>query len=444
MLPLLPRLFVPNSEEMKIRQPIFVRLALCLLPVLFALVAHSDELPNENHCYDPSIKTIEIFKEGFEMSQPVILLNSDEKLLIQFDDLDPDIKRFKYTIRHCNADWSTSADLAIGDYIDGYRDENIDQYEYSYNTTVKYTHFKTTFPTARMKPKLSGNYLLIAYDDDPSQVVFTARFMVVEASPVGSVGQVVQSTQTALHFTHQQVDFIVRLNGFRVLDAEREIKVILVQNGRIDNALLLTKPRFARSEELDYRYDESISFSGGNQFRSFDIKSLQYQTERIARIAYDSTYQVYLLADQPRTFKQYTFEKDLNGKFFIKNEEHAENSNIEADYAWVHFYLPYPAMITTGTFHVLGDLTSWQMNENSRMYFNPEHKGFELNLFLKQGYYNYIYVLKEKGKTCAEESLIEGSHWETENDYTVYVYYHELGSLYDRLLAVDMINSLQH
>jgi hypothetical protein len=266
--------------------------------------------------------------------------------------------------------------------------------------------------------------------------------MVLEASPVVAAGKVVQGSQIESRLSRQQIDFVVRLNGFQVLDVTREIKIILMQNGRWDNLLHLSKPRFARTDELDYRFDESISFNGGNQFRNFDIKSLQYQSERIARIAYDTTNQVFLLADQPRTYKQYSFEKDINGSFYIKSEDHAERSNTEADYAWVHFYLPFPSLITTGTFHILGGLTYWEINDNNRMYFNPEHKGYELNLLLKQGYYNYVYVFRENGKKAGDESFIEGSHWETENDYTIFIYYHETGSLYDRLIAVNFFNTM--
>jgi hypothetical protein len=414
-----------------------------LLLLLGSLSCFADGFPNENICYDPSIKTIQVFREGSELSPPIIQLNSGDRLSVQFDDLDPDIKRYKFTILHCESDWSSSADLSVADFIEGYREENIDRYEYSYNTTVRYIHFKTTFPTENMRPRLSGNYLLVVYEDDPSLVAFTARFMVVESSSVVSEGKIVQSSQIGERLSRQQIDFVVHLNGFQVFNVDREIKIVLMQNGRWDNVLQFSKPRFARTDELDYRFDESISFSGGNQFRYFDIKSLQYQSERIARIAYDTTNQVYLLADQPRTFKQYTFEQDLNGNFFIKNEDHAEHSSTEADYAWVHFYLPYPAMITTGTFHILGALSSWQVNNENRMYFNPAHKGYELSLFLKQGYYNYMYVLKENGKKAGDESFIEGSHWETENDYTIFVYFHETGSLFDRLIAVNVLNTLQ-
>lgn len=411
------------------------------LSAFFAIPVFAGDFPNETRCYDPSVKTIEVFPEGFYMAPAVIQLNSTDRLSIQFDDLDPDIKRYKYTIMHCSADWQTSSDLTVSDFIDGYREENIDQYEYSYNTTVRYIHFKTTFPTANMRPKISGNYLLVVYEDDPSQLTFTVRFMVVESSPVVVSGKVVQSSQIASHNTRQQVDFVVTLNGFLVADVGREIRVVLMQNGRWDNLLYLSRPRFARTDELDYRYDESISFNGGNQFRNFDTKSLQYQSERIAKISYDTTNQVFLLADQPRTYKQYVLEKDINGCFYIKNEDHAEKSTTEADYAWVHFFLPYPALLTTGTFHIMGQLTYWQLDNSSRMYFNPEHKGYELNLFLKQGYYNYMYVLKENGKQVGDETFIEGNHWETENDYSVFVYYHETGSLYDRLISLGILNS---
>jgi hypothetical protein len=244
------------------------------------------------------------------------------------------------------------------------------------------------------------------------------------------------------HLSRQQIDLEVKLNGMAVTDISREIKVIVQQNGRWDNVLKLGNPRFIRGDDLDYRYDESIAFDGGNQYRSFDTKSLIYQSERIAKISYDTTYQVFLVNDLPRTFKQYVSEQDLNGKFYVKNEEHAENSNTEADYTWIHFFLPYPALLATGQFFVIGELTRWEICPEGRMNYNYNRKGYELNLFLKQGYYNYLYVLKENGKSSGDVAFIEGNHWETENDYSIYVYYHETGSLYDRLIAVNFINTI--
>jgi hypothetical protein len=365
-----------------------------------------------------------------------------ESLSLHFDDLGPEVRPFRFTVIHCESDWSTTPDLPVSDYIAGFQDEKIDRFEYSYNTTTPYIHFTATLPTPDMQLKLSGNYLLVVYDEDPEKVVFTRRFMVMESSPVSVGGKVIQSTRMEDRQTRQQIDFVLDLNGFTIMDIGRELKVVVQQNGRWDNALRLGKPRFARGDELDYRYDEQIAFNGGNLFRSFDTKSLLYQSERISRITYDTVYNVFLLADLPRAFKQMTTGNDLNGRFYIKNEEQAENSHIEADYAWIHFFVPWPSMMSAGKPYLMGELTSWNMDGKSQLNYNFNLKGYEAALFLKQGWYDYIYVVKENGKTTGEESYIEGSHWEAPNEYTIYVYYQQAGSGFDRLIAVGFLDAM--
>lgn len=398
-------------------------------------------IPAENICYDPMIRTIQVHQEGDALSMPLIHLGTPERLAFSFDDLGPDLKRYKFTIQQCNFDWTLNERMDPSDFIAGWREENIDRFEYSYNTTVKYIHFSAVFPTENMSPKVSGNYLLIVYEEEPYRVIFTRRFLVAETTSLTLSGRVVQSSLPGVQQLSQQVDFLVNLNGFQVNDVTREIRTIVQQNGRSDNEIIILKPRFSRSGELDYRYDENITFAGGNQFRNFDIKSLLYQSEYISKIQFDTVTQVYLLNDLPRTYKQYTFDPDLNGRFFIKNEEHAENSAIEADYALVHFFLPYPASIPNGDFFILGDLTQMQLNGTSVMRYNLSRRGYEADLLLKQGYYNYLYVFREKGRLRGDETLIEGSHWETENEYSIRIYYTETGSLYSRLIGAYTLNS---
>jgi len=416
---------------------VFVVIRLILLPSLYAM-----DIPNGNVIYKSNIRTVQLYKEGFELSSPVITLNSTEKVKLSFDDLDGGNKRYRFTIQHCEADWTTSTGVSASDYIDGYREENIDDYAYSYNTTVIYTHYTALFPTRSMRPRLSGNYLLVVYEEDPSNIVLTRRFLVAETTPVGITGKVSQSARMDMRNSGQQIDFTVNLNGFRVSGIRLELNVVIQQNERWDNVLRNIKPRFIRGDEIDYTYDENNLFSGGNEFRNFDTKSLAYQSERIKRILFDTTSQVYLLEDQPRPLKNYTFEKDLNGRFYIKNEENAVNSDIEADYAWIHFFLSYPVMRSDGQMVILGALTNWQPDAGSRMTYSFTRRGYWLNLFLKQGYYNYEYVFILNGRNTGDESLTEGSHWETENEYTIYVYYHEAGGLYDRLIATQDLNSI--
>ncbi len=415
---------------------------LLFLPWL-GMTCRAGDIPAINRVYDPELKSVQVFREGDELGLPVIRLHSDEKLTFRFDDLGPGLKRFRFTVIHCGNDWSPSTDLIPADYLEGFREENVESYRYSYNTTTRYTHFTGVFPTENMRPRLSGNYLLVVYDDEISQLSFTARFMVTEVTSVVAEGRVVQPAAGPDHFDRQQVDFTVNLGGFRINDIEREVRVVVMQNGRWDNALRLSRPRFARTGQLDYRYDEAISFRGGNQFRYFDTKSLQYQSERIANISFDTAYQVFLVPDLPRPNKPYvSAEKDLNGWYFIKSEDHAEDSQTEADYSWVHFFLAFPARLTSGSFHVAGELTGWRTDESSRMTFHPDRKGYTLDLFLKQGYYNYTYLLKADETSPGDGSVTEGSHWDAENDYHILVYFHETGSLHDRLISVNTINSM--
>jgi len=409
----------------------------------FTNTCFGSDFPNENITYAESIKTVQLYKKGFEMSAPVFRLNSGEKLALDFDDLDVQSRAYKYTIRHCESDWTTSADLRPSEYISGYTEENIRDFQYSINTIVKYVHYSMDFPSPDLRPLISGNYLLIVYLDDPAEPVFTRRFMVVETSPITIEGTVQQGSKPDDRLSKQEIDFVIRLNGFRVLDTKRELIVVVQQDDRWDNALRNIFPRFIRGEELDYRYDENNVFNGGSPYRDFDIKSLEYQTDRINKIYFDTIYQVTLLEDKPRTYKNYVYNKDINGRFLIKNEVNATNFNIESDYALVHFYLPFPVEFTDGDFYLMGALTDWRMDGKSKLQFDKTSRCYGLNLLLKQGYYNYIYVLLRKGKSVGDESLVEGSHWETPHMYTVYVYFRSGGINSDQLIAIQNINSIQ-
>ena len=421
------------------------------LTILFILLfcdlfftANTQTLKNENLVYRPFIKTVLFYKSGFELSSPLITLNGTDRLELSFDDINSDLKQYRCTIYHCESDWTTSSDLTESDYIKGLREVNIDQFAYSNNTIVPYTHYSMQFPTEQMRPGISGNYILKVYIDDPSDVAFSRRFMVAEPSPVSITGEVHQSGKISDKFSKQKVDFEIHLNGMRVGDPARELKVIITQNDRWDNAIRNLKPRFLRGDDLDYNYDEENTFNGGNEFRNFDMKSLKYQSERIAHINFDTgSYQVFLLDDVQRTLKNHVTDKDINGRKLIKSDDNVENSDIQADYAWVFFSLPMETPVSTGQLYLLGALTDWQINENSRLVYNPVKKAYQKALYLKQGYYNYIYVLKDFRNSIADESLIEGSHWETENEYTIFVYYRETGGLSDRLIAVQNLNSLQ-
>jgi hypothetical protein len=417
-----------------------VVVALCLSQ--FTVVNAQEGFPNENRVYTSSIHTVLLYKEGFEMSAPVIRLNSSERLVLSFDDLREEQQEYHITIRHCRADWTTTPDMLQSEYIWGTQDEEIVQTDNSFNTTVPYIHYSIVFPTANMRPKISGNYLLIVYSTDPDKPDITWRFMVAEPSTVAVDAEITQSDRMEERFSHQQINFKVDMAGFPLSDPKREVEVVVLQNDRWDNALYAGNPRFVKGNELDYSYDEKNSFPGGNEFRGFDLKSLRTQSMRVRRIDWDGTnWQVWLLDDVNRAAKNYVTDPDINGRRLIKNDDNAVRSEIESDYAWVHFAFPFTPPAPDMKLYLFGALTNMAMGPGNEMVFNPVTKKYELDLFLKQGFYNYIYVTKQSGQTAGDAALTEGNHWETENQYMILVYLHELGGLYDRLVAVQDVNS---
>ena len=385
----------------------------------------------KNETFNRQIKTVLCHNTIDELSLPIINLNSAEQLLISFDDLDTDIKDYYFTIIHCKSDW-TASDLMQSEYIDGFTDEPITNYEFSFNTLQKYSHYSFNFPTEELKPLLSGNYVFKIYEQGGETIAFK-RFMVLETM-LTIKAEVRRATLVDDRKTKHEIDFIIKHPNITIADPFSDIKVTIKQNNRGDNAITDLKPLFVKNNELIYDYQEDNTFWGNNEFRHFDIKSLRYQSERIKEIIFDSTYHhVYLFNDRKRPFDRYSIEPDINGKFLIKSQE-GWKSSIEADYAFVHFTLPVDH-ISYGELYVIGKFTNWQLEAANKLKYNADKMQYEASIYLKQGYYNYHYSLKDTTTNRVDVSFIEGTHYQTRNDYYIYVYYRAVGDRYDRFVG---------
>jgi hypothetical protein len=376
------------------------------------------------------------------MSPPVIKLGAGQKLILSFDDLQGDIKRYYFTLIHCDAMWQPS-DIPKSDYIQGFYEDEISDHAFSFNTLKVYTNYRLSFPTDYLDIKLSGNYIIKVFKDEEldSNVVLTKRFMVSE-SLVTVEGAVVPPVKVDERNYKQQIEFEIRTGSYYIQNPYRELKVIVLQNWRWDNAVTNVQPRMVVGNRLDYKFRDELVFDGGNEFRSFDIKSLKYQSENIALIDYDHMKGslVYLHVDERRTFKEFVREDDLNGKFYLEKEG-AEYSDIESDYSWVYFTLPYKHPLVNGNLYIFGGLTQWDYTDAAMMEYDYEEHQYRGSLYLKQGYYNYAYVFLEDGYSSGDMTLIEGNHWDTTNEYQVLVYYHEPGTYYNKLIGVQYFNA---
>jgi len=385
----------------------------------------------KNGSLNTQIKTLLCHKKEDELSLPILNLNTDNQLLVSFDDLDADIKDYYYTIIHCNSDW-TASDLMQSEYISGFTDEPITDYEFSFNTIQKYTHYTFNFPNDELKPILSGNYVFKIFKEGGETIAYK-RFMILDTK-LTIEAQVRRATLANDRNTKHEIDFTIKHPNLIVADPFSDIKVTIKQNNKEDNSITDLTPIYVKNNELIYDYDDDNTFLGNNEFRHFDIKSLRFQSDRIKKITYDSTYNhVYLFNDRKRPFDRYSIEPDINGKFLIKSQEGWKTA-IEADYALVHFTLPVDH-ISYGDMYVIGGFSDWQLKDEFKLRYNAKKKRYEGNVSLKQGYYNYHYALNDTITKRVDVSFIEGTHYQTRNDYYVYVYYRAIGDRYDRFVG---------
>jgi len=401
-------------------------------------------LKYDDYSYKANIKTIQFHETSWDYAAPILSLNGGEILELSFDDLDGDKKQYAITFVHCNADW-TPSDLMTSEYLSGFFDLNILNFSYSMNTYQKYTHYTIRFPQQNMQFTKSGNYIVYVYANGDAKDLVLSRRLLVYDNKVNISASFRQSIGGDDQYNKQHIDFNITSAGYQLNDPYRDMKVVLNQNNRWDNAVTGIKPTFMNGNQLIYSLDDASTFNGGNEFRYFDARSLRFLTEKVKNIYRDNELKnhVVLYPDESRRTKPYLYYSDFNGNFVIRNRESSGNMDLEADYVYVHFFLPYPVPESGGNFYIMGKLTDWRMNRKSRMTYNYTLLGYEATLYVKQGFYNYMYVLSNDENPGGDETAVEGNHWDTENDYNIYVYHRKFGTYYDQLIGFAKLNSLR-
>ncbi|HLN21390.1 MAG TPA: type IX secretion system plug protein domain-containing protein [Bacteroidales bacterium] len=395
-----------------------------------------------DHVFNENIKTVQLFREEWNLSYPVISLKGDDKLTLHFDLLTNHAESFYYTFIHCDKDWKETG-LFVPDYLDGFEENPVEDYDPSFNTTVSYYHYSLTFPNERIRFKVSGNYIIKVYEqgkaDEPA---FIKRFIITEDA--GKISATAQRPRMAgeNYNTHQQVDFKFNYNGLNLNDPFRNIYASVFQNGRWDAGKTNLKADFQGNNELEYSSlsDKSV-FPGGNEFRYFDIKSIRYKTEYVRSVDFlVSNYNVYLQPSESREFKPYFYQQDFNGKYVIAFQE-GRDPGTDGDYVYVYFTLPGKE-IPAGKMYVAGAFNNWNLDKKNLMTYNANDARYECTILMKQGWYNYEYLFLKNGDTDAIRGPFEGNHYETENDYLIVIYYRNPRERYDRVLVTETVNTL--
>ena len=383
--------------------------------------------------FDERIRSLQVRFDGDDFAMPVVVLNSPQRIRVSFDCLAEDRDYFRYSLEHCTARWSPSG-LVDSEFLDGFNEGIVEDYDYSRGTLVHYVHYELTVPNEQVAPKISGNYLLKIYrEDSPDTPVLQCRFMVSEeTAPVAL--EAVTRTDIDYNATHQQLNAIVDVERAGVADPFNDLLIIAGQNGRLDSEVALRQPLRMQGTKLIYEHRPELIFEAGNEYRRMEFLSENYPGMGVEAIEYFDPYFHYRLrTDAGRSEDRYQYDQTQHGRYF-ERQYTSDESDIVADYGVVHFTLDYPE--TPGMMIFLdGDFVQRRFDDNSRMVFNPATGLYERTMLLKQGAYNYQYLAVPPGASRGYTAQVEGDKYQTVNEYSVRVYHRRPGERYDRLIG---------
>ncbi len=409
--------------------------------VVFILSTNLNAQIVKNQILKQSIKTVLIYKEGWQLSFPIIhLTNEDEKITLCFDELGNQISDYSWKIKYCELDW-TESELDAIDYIDGFAEGSVSDYTLSRNTKVNYINYKLSFPNNDLKFLKAGNYVVIIYENsNPEQIVLVRRFYVIN-SKVQIKGNVFKQSVSNVS-KNQSVNFSVKYSENIVNPLENIVSVI-IKNGEEEINTQGIMPSKLTINEMAFEHIQKLSFQGANEYRHFDIKSVKFLSDKLERIENsDKYYKVLLRPDEMLSEKKYNYKPDINGKRLIKLENNKQ-SYIEADYCMVSFRLQAPVNLNRGNYYVYGALSNWEISDKFKMQYD-ERGFYKTQVFLKQGYYNYRYIFKNEGLNIAKDAQplnAEGNFYQTENDYYILCYYKNPIDMCDELIGFLHLNT---
>jgi len=459
-------------------------LLLCQFSLILALaLSAQDNIKYDDVVYDQDIGAVEFRMRGQFLQYPMMNLKGGGALTLSFDDFSDDARFLNYKLIPCNADW-TPAELEDAEYLNGFNDNEIDDFELSLNTRAKFINYRVHIPNEDVKIIQPGNYIIYVYDTDTDFPVFTKRFLVLDETFVINP-EIVAPSMVEFRRTHHEIDFEIITGNRTITNPDAQLNIYVLQNWRWDNAITNLSPRFTKPGVLNYDYNNKIVFEAGNEFRSIDARSFDYLSPMMKHIdVFDDGFGVHIKMDRSRYNAPFYTYNDINGDYVIQNYDEAArnarrnlqltdgntelrapstNNQLEAeevilenfeldienlrenklrcDYGNFYFQLEALQELYDTDVYVVGQFCNWKLLEENRMTYNVTENVYNATVELKQGYYNYMYAAVPKGKTKINLSELEGSHFETNNEYIILVYYRGIGDRHDRLLGYRSIFS---
>ncbi|AOW09241.1 type IX secretion system plug protein [Flavobacterium gilvum] len=385
-----------------------------------------------------NIKTA-AFTQNNQNVVPIFRLG--DQFNFEFDDLFGNEADYYYEITHCDYNW-VPTDIPKSEYLSGFDGQKIQETINSFNTLQIFTHYKLSLPnnyTNRLL--LSGNYVLTILNSDKE--VVTKRYFVLYEDLV-PVSLKIRRARTVKDI-YAKHNLEIEIKGEdRILfqNPMQNLKVLLLQNGKFCTAIKNVPPQYTVSNNYVYKYDKETQFWAGNEFLNFDSKDIKNANNYVSFVNSDNgIYNTHLFTNNDKSSFPYSNYSDINGNFTIRKFD-AENNITESDYSWVYFSLSSPLADPSSSIYIVGMFNNYSTTPEFKMDFNTKKGLYEKAVLIKQGFTNYQYLTVNSKGIIDQEHAIDGNFYQTENEYTVLVYYKGSADRYEKVIGKGTANSL--
>ncbi len=408
---------------------IFRKILLIFIVTSAVAQTQSEVIPPYN------IKTVS-FVQNNQNVVPIFKLG--DGFQFQFDDLFGNEANYYFEIVHCDYNWNPT-NIPKTEYMSGFDGQRIQEYENSVNTLQIYSHYKLPIPNQFIQLRISGNYILKILDES-KEVVFSRKFIVYEDLVTVPIQIKRARTANYLELKHN-VEFSVKSQAINFQNPLKNLKILLFQNGQLNAAIKNIPPQYTIGNDLIYKYDSETQFWAGNEFLYFDNSDIRSARNTISRVdATNGIYNTNLYTNNARTNYPYSLTQDVNGNFVVRNIGGTKNE-IEADYAWVYFSLSAASFMKNKGVYITGMFNNYSLSPEYKMDFNASKNLYEKAILIKQGFTNFQYQIADDKGNIDGENAIDGNFWQTENEYTVLVYYRENNDRYQKIIGKATISS---
>ena len=430
-----------------------------LIPFLCTCITQQKRINNNDYYVNPNIKEekVEEIKDLFYrqeiisqdlksltfstrsliLAEPCYNLGSGNPVDIKFDLLRNNPETIQYELIHCDRKWNKSYISSIN-AIDGFDVNYIENQNISYGSVEQYINYSFRLPNENTNFLISGNFIIKIYVEGENENPLALIKFFVSEQISNLKFKIDESSNVEQSKYLQSYELECSYNPNNIMDPFSNIYINIQQNHQDFDQQWISGPSFIKENKLVFLPSDSQTFNGGNEFRFFDMSSFRIGSQKIDKIYFnDTTFQILLKEDEKRSFKQYLQYNEMNGRFFIRTYDN-DQADFQSEYGWVLFRLPMRKLVND-SIYIYGQISNWAIDDRFLMKYDSLSKSYFNKSILKQGYYNYIYVVKNSQGISTRK--IEGSHFETSNEYVVKIYYEDPLNLYDRILCYNLVKS---